>query len=344
MSGLLPVPETREVKVHNDLLGNRAALNEAWERDGYWFFRDMLDKGAVGRLREVYLRELEKLGVIDPVGDAPTDRSVRYNGASLDQYPPHMEPLEGSGAWQAFVAEKPIHDFISKVLDDEPYWVPIVEYRATPPAADRQRTVVGIHQDGPMSTGLNFRTCWIPLAEIDADIGGMIFAEGVAQEVDRHVIEPDGSRGRVPIQELPADCWRHTTFQAGDLLMVHAWTPHSGIRNVSDRFRLSIDLRVFGGRDILPLIGDVASIAVDRIEIRDINGRVAAARIGPDTYVRTSGKDGGKRYSGEGILKAYPPGTPAIVGHDGKGLATMVRPPAGIGPETPSLLHFSPRS
>ncbi|MEQ1854494.1 MAG: phytanoyl-CoA dioxygenase [Chthoniobacteraceae bacterium] len=336
-----PVPKTRELKVHNDLLGNRAALDEAWERDGYWFFRNVLDKDAVGRLRRVYVRELEKQGVIAPVGSAPTDRSVRYNGASLDDFPPHMGPLNGSSAWQDFVAERPIHDFFAKVLDDEPHWVPIVEYRATPPAADRQRTIVGIHQDGPMSAGIPFRICWVPLAEIDADIGGMIFAEGLTDRIHRApAIDALGTKSFIPLEQLPADCWRHTTYQAGDLLMVHSWTPHSGIRNVSDRFRMSIDLRVIGSREILPIIGDVASIAVDRVEIRDVNGKVTALRIGPNTFVRNAGPDGVSEHSGEEILTAYPPGTPAVVGHDGKGLAMVIRPPAGIGSETPSLLYY----
>ena len=53
----------QELHVSNDLLSNRAALDEAWKRDGYWFFRDMLAREAVARLRAVYMEELAKLKV-----------------------------------------------------------------------------------------------------------------------------------------------------------------------------------------------------------------------------------------------------------------------------------------
>src|SRR5581483_3085536 len=40
---LIGTPPMRERSVSNHLLGNRAALDAAWDRDGYWFFRDVLD-------------------------------------------------------------------------------------------------------------------------------------------------------------------------------------------------------------------------------------------------------------------------------------------------------------
>lgn len=206
-------PETRELKTHNHLLGNRTALDEAFERDGYWFFRDVLDKGAVGRLRQVYVTELESQGVVDPVGNAPTDRGVPYNGASLDHFPPHMEPLDEGESWKAFVAEKPIHDFFANLLEDEPVWLPIVEYRATPPAQDRVRRLSGIHQDGSTIVGIPFHICWVPLAEIDAETGGIVFAGGHAQRVHRAPLEPDGSKAFIPLNHLPEDCWHHTTYE-----------------------------------------------------------------------------------------------------------------------------------
>src|SRR5581483_6086573 len=80
---LIGTPPMRELSVSNHLLGNRAALDAAWDRDGYWFFRDVLDKNAIARVRAIYLRVLDRLGVIDP---SRTDAAV-YNGASLENFP-----------------------------------------------------------------------------------------------------------------------------------------------------------------------------------------------------------------------------------------------------------------
>ena len=61
--------------------------------------RDVLDKGAVGRLRAVYLDVLRDLGVVDPDRD---DAAV-YNGAPLDNFPirndgtPATDPLLAAG-------------------------------------------------------------------------------------------------------------------------------------------------------------------------------------------------------------------------------------------------------
>src|SRR5579871_5223014 len=87
-----PVEAMPLMKTHNHLLGDRAALDEAWETDGYWLFRGILDKDAVGRLRKRYVDELERLGVIDPQDEASTAHEVLYNGASLADFPVMMAP------------------------------------------------------------------------------------------------------------------------------------------------------------------------------------------------------------------------------------------------------------
>ena len=41
------LPSLRELNVSNHLIGDRQALQAAWERDGYWFFRDVLDQDVI---------------------------------------------------------------------------------------------------------------------------------------------------------------------------------------------------------------------------------------------------------------------------------------------------------
>lgn len=316
------VPPMGELKTHNHLLGDRPALDAAWERDGYWFFRGVLDAGAVGRLRQVYIDELERQGVIDPVGDAPTDGSVRYNGASLADYPFRMEPIAARAPWRAFVAEPPIHAFFTRLFGEEPFWVPVVEYRATPPAQDRARPRFdGIHQDGPYSPGIPFRICWIPLAEIDADVGGLALVEGMTERVNRHPVAA-GSNTAIPPESLPAHAWRRTTYQAGDVLLMNLWTPHSGLSNRSDRFRLSMDHRVMGRSEGCPLVGELRAIDEATVTL-SAEGREVTLRLDADTYVRN---DVGRKLSGAAIGEFYRPGREVIVAFEDD-RATVVRPP-----------------
>jgi hypothetical protein len=316
-----PFPEMQELKTHNHLLGDKAALDQAWESDGYWFFRDVLDKGAVAKLRRVYTDELEKLGVIDPVGDASTERSVVYNGGSLESYPSRMEPIQKLQPWRPFVREPGVDGFFRKLFGEAPFWVPVVEYRATPPQQDPAKPRFdAIHQDGPYSPGIPFRICWFPLAEITPDTGGMAITEGLTEQTNRHPTIK-GSNQMIPLDDLPDDCWRHTTFQAGDVLLVNLWTPHSGITNLSDRFRLSMDHRVMGISEKCPLVGKIDHISSDSVTVND-GTQVVTFKIVDSTYVRN---DWGQKLMGDDIAAFHTIGRDVIVAYDGD-VASVVRP------------------
>ena len=313
------VPSTREPKTHNHLIGDLPALREAMDRDGYWFFRDVLDKGAVARLRRVYTDELERLGVIDPVGDDATEDSVRPNGKPGDV---DLLPIERSGVWQSFVQEKPIHDFLVRLLGEEPFWKPITVYRATPPdKSTMSNRITGFHADGPSTPGVDFVTMWTPLVEVDWDVGGITFAEGMADRIDLTEIDETGSTQGILAENLPDGCLRHTTYRPGDVLFMHCMTPHSGLTNVSDRFRLSMDHRVMRPGAKRPYVGSVVSIAPDRIEVRDDSGTTASVAVDDSSYVRALMT---RRIFGQEIVDAFPPGTRVIVGHE-NGVATLVR-------------------
>jgi hypothetical protein len=94
-------PALGELTVANAFLGDRRALDEAWERDGYWYFRDVLDQEALTRLRTVYLDLLKSLGVIDR-----NATEAVYNGASLANYPPEYGSV-GRDARLAALCEPP---------------------------------------------------------------------------------------------------------------------------------------------------------------------------------------------------------------------------------------------
>lgn len=309
-----------ELKSHNDLLGDRAALDEAWETDGYWFFKDVLDKEAVGSLRQEFVSELLIQGVVNDPGAASTEKSVPYNGASLERYPRRMDPLAEKAPWRSFVAEASINSFFTRLLGDEPFWVPIAEYRATPPGDARQPLYDGIHQDGPTNVGIPFRICWIPLAEIDAQTGGVALLEGMTDKV----IQPisNGSYTHIPPDDIPTERLRRTTYEAGDVLLMNLMTPHSGLANRSRRFRLSIDLRVMARSDACPIVGEVIAITPGHIRIRDERGETGL-KLTPETYVRDLY---GKRVAPENMVDVFSRGSQAIVAHR-DGAATVLRPP-----------------
>jgi ectoine hydroxylase-related dioxygenase (phytanoyl-CoA dioxygenase family) len=280
-------PPIREFNISNRLLDDRAALDAAWDRDGYWFFRDVLDKAALDRLRAVYFDVLGRLGVIET---SRSDTAV-YNGASLHNYPitmggnPDFDPLLAVDPMRAFVAEPAIRAFFTKVFGDEPFWVPNTEYHAVPPNKEHRGSRFNfIHCDGTNNKGLPLRVCWIPVAPIDEATGGLTLAEGLHKPRMQDFPRPVSGIGQ---NVVPPDAWRRTRFEPGDVLIFSLDTPHSGLANRSDRyFRLSMDIRGMKKSANVPMIGKVAAIDANAVTLVAEDGKERTFRLSEDSFCR----------------------------------------------------------
>src|SRR3546814_9617765 len=68
-------------------------------------------------------------------------------------------------------------------------------------------------------------------------------------------------------------------YRPGDMVMFHKMTPHSGLPNTSDRFRMSMDVRVAPMTGELPIIGEVRRFADDAIDIGLPSGEAVTLSI-----------------------------------------------------------------
>lgn len=246
-----------------------------------------------------------------------------YNGAPIPDAVTSMDALFQTSPWRELVADPAIDQFFRRLLDDEPFWVPMVVYRATPPASAPTPTrFTGIHQDGPYSPGIGFRICWIPLTEIDDDVGGLCLAEGLTEEVNRHPVV-DGSNRHIPpggpsTGQLAA---HHLSpgRRSADEPLAAALRADECIRPVQAVARPPGDgpHRSLSGR------WPIAEISRTQVSITDsASGQEITCRITPRTYVRN---ERGVKLFGDGIVEYYRPGRQAIlVGRDGD--AEVLRP------------------
>jgi hypothetical protein len=312
----IATPAMREFNVSNALLDDPAALQAAWDRDGYWFFRDVLDKDAIARMRSIITTYLGELGVIDPA-----DPKARYTGADLTNFPHRLDAIVASKPYRTLTENAKINAFFQRLFGAAPFWVPFTEYRATPPVQDLNRPRFDfIHEDGVYNDGLPFLICWIPLAEIDDDVGGLALAEGLHKGPVLH--EKDGTQ-ILPIKEsaIPATAWRRTTYQAGDVLLMSLRTPHSGLANLSDRFRLSMDTRIMPSTGKIPIVGQLAAISQDQLTVRDRNGEHTLALDG-NSYCRDLW---GNKLPRNEVTEFYQAGHDVIIATD-NGRVVMMRP------------------
>src|SRR3546814_6778331 len=95
--------------VANHTVGKPDETLAMMEEDGYVYFRDGLDQGAVGRLRQRYMDVLVDWGVVDPGAREPI-----WNGADLSTFPVKIEPLHDARVWEEFVSDPAVDAFFTK--------------------------------------------------------------------------------------------------------------------------------------------------------------------------------------------------------------------------------------
>lgn len=320
-------PPMRELTTSNHLLDDRTALDAAWERDGYWFFRDVINLNAIDRLRANYLKVLNGLGVVDP------DRrdAAIHNGAPLEDYPivmggaPHDDPLLAEYPATEFIADPAIKAFFTELLGEEPFWVPNSEFHAVPPNTVRPGSRFNfVHQDGANNKGLPLRVCWIPLAPIDEATGGLALAEGLHRpRMGDFPRPPEG----IKESEVPVASWRRALYRPGDLVVFSLETPHSGLGNHSERhFRLSMDIRCMPRSAGVPTVGKVVAVDHRAICVETEDGEQKLFRLDEQTFCRIWRESGsGQPLKLEEIPSGVTPGSDVYVASV-RGTATFIRP------------------
>lgn len=309
----------------NHLLGDREALKQFWDENGYWYFKDVLDKEVIAELRGHWIVYLQKHGLID---EGVNENRYNHSGFEDKAIEPSVLsriPNFNESNLHKILTENPkINATMKELMGDEPFWLPIAEYRANPPIDDPEKTrLIYPHQDSFYSRGLKMKICWIPVDTVDPDIGGCAWLAGghkgpILHDLNNPPLFP------IPTDAIPRDGWKSGTFEPGDIVLFDLDTPHSGLTNISkDRFRMSFDIRVTEASGKVPSIGKVVSLTENQVIINN-EGSGAEERfvINPDTFVRSI--DGIKR-EGADIPFTFNHGETILVNSDDGKAATLVR-------------------
>jgi 1-deoxypentalenic acid 11beta-hydroxylase len=222
-------------------LGDHERLQTMFDEDGYLFFRGVLE--GVDRVKQEFVRSLQRQGAVRPGASEPI-----WTGTKLEQIddsemygaPPCRELFESPHNLRVFeqVFGEPVFVFRSPTVR---YALPDDSEHVSPP-----------HQDY-FFVRINkaFRTFWIPLMDIDEEVGGLAIAPGIHRQGLLDHVEADRVfsyvfRGRkqmgIPLGSVPQP-WLTAEYHAGDLLVFHNLMVHWALPNRSNRVRLSIDNR-----------------------------------------------------------------------------------------------------
>ncbi len=237
-----------EYVVSNGILDDASELRERMDREGYLFFRELIDPASNWEVRKDVLEVLQRAGwlkegapLIDGIGNG---RRV-YVEPEPDFLEVYQE-VQKVESFHRLAHSQAILDVDGKACR---------RGGATPSGKDSQADV-SPEQSALDSTAPRLRpyprdtetyTCWMPLGDCPRELGGLnVLPRSHKQGVhDYHLSLGAGGMG-VDADYLRGD-WLTTDYRAGDALIVHSLTVHESLANSTrDRMRLSADYRYQG--------------------------------------------------------------------------------------------------
>lgn len=246
-----PGTEIAELRDANDLLGDVDGLRARMEEDGYLMFRKLIDPTAVMTARQTILEYMDEHEGLEP-GSRPLDGVMGEYGKGVGMMgKPHithdpavkrvLEAPELFEFYQSFFGES------TRTFDYK--WLRAVG----------NESFTGGHYDVVyMGRGSErLLTCWVPFGHIEPEQGTLAICVGSHNapefeklrqtygrvDVDRDLIDGWFTKEPMEIAEKFGGQWATTTFDPGDIITFGMYTMHASTTNLTDRWRLSCDVR-----------------------------------------------------------------------------------------------------
>lgn len=242
---------TRIFEDATPLLAQPDALRERAEKDGYLFFKGLLDKDELRQVRYQMLDVMQQWGLLDSrhaidegIGDYEavnklTLESFRGYGVPWELYK-QIQRLEAFHqlAHQPALLQAYRILFGSEVLPHPRNIARIVmphrELKATPSHQDF------IHIQGTPETW----TAWFPLGDCPRELGGLAMLEGSYKSGVLGVTNHGGAGGLESVLCSMDLEWAEGDYELGDVIIFHSHTVHKALPNrQGNQIRLSCDFR-----------------------------------------------------------------------------------------------------
>lgn len=245
-----PSAELGQLRESQDSLGDVGALWRRLNDDGYLLIRGLINRETVMAGRQTILNAMRAQAALlpdTPLLDGvmpPGGKSVRLRDNQLTHEPAIRNVLENHALFDLFNA-----------LFGEPALT--FPYKWMRAIGNEQYTAA--HYDFVyMGRGSGkLYTVWIPFGEIPIEQGTLAICRGShnlkgftrirdtygRMDVDRDRIEGHFERDPLDIVDRFGGRWQAANYSAGDVLIFGMHTMHASTTNLTNRFRLSCDVR-----------------------------------------------------------------------------------------------------
>lgn len=232
-------------------LGDDERLSESLAQDGYLLLRGLVDPDRVAQVKRDVMGVLHETHIIE---EKDTEDPM-WSGGPHPSEAEHMRYYDRIVRLESFnrLAESPEIVAVMESVAGEAVTVwkqRLIRIMFPDPDAPDDAGV-GTHQDGAKNLGYQadrFYTCWLPLMDIDPNIGGLAIAVGSHKMgfLEHAGSSPsDAKKARSKGFGLDSSdfAWGTTDYHPGDAIIFGHVTAHRGLVNRSDRIRLSCDFR-----------------------------------------------------------------------------------------------------
>lgn len=231
----------------NDILDDPDKLRNRARRDGYLFFRALIDPDTVLQLRQDFLEICNRHGWIK-AGTNLMD-GIRNGGPYMEgqaEYWPVLDAFQKLESFHTFAHYPSILDVCTKRFGEPAFVHPRNIGRIMFPENTKYTTPA--HQDYVHIQGTEETyTAWIPLGDCPRHLGGLAVLAG------SHKCGVLPTRAAYGAGGLGVDTdgldltWVSTDYQVGDFVLFQSLTVHKALPNqTKDRLRLSVDYRYQG--------------------------------------------------------------------------------------------------
>ena len=239
------------------LLDRLDLLKARFRTDSYLFFRGLLDRDKIFKLRSQILHKLAGLGWLedasDPLEAKPGTKAHFSPGRQKDDVALDGEWYAGYKTIQEIedfhklAHDSPLVRLMSQLLGDDLIVHPRKIARASFPGIEYPTPP---HQDCTFNQACpDVLTTWIPIGDVSRELGGLQILRGSASQGAMTPRPADGVGGeRVDVDENSED-WFTADYKAGDVLVFHGFSVHRAFPNRSDQIRLSADFRYQSASD-----------------------------------------------------------------------------------------------
>ena len=236
--------------VSNEFLGQPDKLREQARQDGYLFFKKLIDKDSIQKLRHDFLEICHRHGWAQ--GSETLMDGIRIGGPFMegdDGYWPVLDEFQALESFHAFAHHPAILDMCDKLFGEKTLVHPRNIGRIMFPENTKYTTPA--HQDYIHIRGTEETyTAWIPLGDCPKYLGGLSVLSG-SHRSGVYPVKPAFGAGGLGIDTDPLEAdgmyWVSGDYEIGDALFFHSHAVHKALPNQTpNRIRLSVDYRYQG--------------------------------------------------------------------------------------------------